>query len=116
MPRNASRPVIVALPAEIDLTNSASATAGLLDAASTAAIVIADMTATTFCDSSGTHSLITARSHAAALGSALRFAITPEGSVARMLALLGVDRMLAIYPTVQDATSARDDLPPAAIG
>jgi anti-anti-sigma regulatory factor len=47
-------PVIVALPPEIDAANAEQACEKLYEAfASGAAVVIADLTATTFCDSSG---------------------------------------------------------------
>ena len=60
-------PVVVTLPDEIDITN-AGFVAGQLRAAlaSGAAVVIADLTATTFCDCSGVRSLLLAHHHAAA--------------------------------------------------
>jgi anti-sigma B factor antagonist len=100
---------IVALPGEIDITNSAAIKASLLLALDGPGLVIADMTGTTFCDSSGLRVLIVARDRAAASGCTLRIVIRPDGSVARSLAILGMDRMLPIYASVEDAMPT--DLP-----
>ena len=72
-------------------------------------LVIADMTGTTFCDSSGLRMLVAARDRAASSGSALRIVVTPDGPVARGLSILGLDRMLPIYPSVWDAMHAHPD-------
>jgi len=97
---------IVALPGEIDITNSAAIKASLLVALDGPGLVIADMTGTTFCDSSGLRMLIVARDRAAASGCTLRIVIRPDSSVARSLAILGMDRMLPIYASVEDALPA----------
>ena len=100
---------IVALPGEIDITNSAAIKASLLLVLDGPGLVIADMTGTTFCDSSGLRMLIVARDRAAASGCTLRIVIRPDSSVARSLAILGMDRVLPIYASVADAMPA--DLP-----
>ena len=100
---------IVALPGEIDITNSAAIKSSLLGTLDNPGLVIADMTGTTFCDSSGLRMLIVARDRAAASGCTLRIVIRPDSSVARSLAILGMDRMLPIYASVADAMPA--DLP-----
>jgi anti-anti-sigma factor len=100
---------IVALPGEIDITNSAAMTTSLLAVLDDPGLVIADMTGTTFCDSSGLRMLIIARDRAEASGCTLRIVIRPDGSVARSLAILGMDRMLPIYASIEDAMPA--DLP-----
>lgn len=100
-------PVLVKLPAEIDVTNARAALARLLPALDGPGLVIADMTGTTFCDSAGLRMLVTARDRAQAGGATLRIIIRPGGSVARALAILGLDRMLPIYDSVADATSAQ---------
>jgi len=100
---------IVALPGEIDITNSAAIKASLLLVLDGPGLVIADMTSTTFCDSSGLRMLIVARDRAAASGCTLRIVIRPDSSVARSLAILGMDRVLPIYASVADAMPA--DLP-----
>jgi anti-sigma B factor antagonist len=100
---------IVALPDEIDITNSAAMTTSLLAVLDDPGLVIADMTGTTFCDSSGLRMLIIARDRAEASGCTLRIVIRPDSSVARSLAILGMDRMLPIYASIEDAMPA--DLP-----
>ncbi len=100
-------PVIVTLPAEIDITNAGRALASLVQALDNPGLVIADMTGTTFCDSAGLRMLITARDRAAHSGSTLRIVIRPDGSVARALAILGMDRMLPVYASVREALPAQ---------
>jgi anti-anti-sigma regulatory factor len=59
------QPVIVTLPAEIDTANADSVCTQITAKfASGARVVIADMTATTFCDTSGTRALVLACRHA----------------------------------------------------
>src|ERR1700678_595773 len=91
--------VIVTLPAEIDTTNAEQVHDLLCAAvADGAAVVVADLTATTFCDSRGINCIITARNDALASGCQLRLAVSPGGAVARPLELLGVSAVMAVYP------------------
>ena len=99
--------LIVTLPDEIDITNSAVAFDSVLIALGNPGLVIADMTGTTFCDCSGLRMLITARDHARATGSTLRIVIKPGSSPARSLALLGMDHVLPVYASIKDATPAQ---------
>jgi anti-sigma B factor antagonist len=103
----AGPPVIVTLPDEIDFNNQAAAAAGLRGALDACGLVIADMTGTTFCDSSGMRMLAAARDHAEASGSVLRIVIRPGGSVERALAIVGIGSMLRVYPSLDDAVQAR---------
>lgn len=105
-------PVVVEMPAEIDLTNSEEIPA-LVAAACTpgVAVVIADLTATRFCDSSGLRNLLYARDKTAAVGAELRLAISPSGSVNRIIQITGLKRYLPVYPTLQQAV-AGDPQPP----
>jgi anti-anti-sigma factor len=100
-------PVIMTLPQEIDLTNSAAAGAMVLDALDGPGLVIVDMSGTTFCDTAGMRMLISFCEHAEADRCTLRIVIKPGGSVARALAILGIDRMLPIYASLYDAMSAQ---------
>jgi anti-sigma B factor antagonist len=102
-----SSPAIVVLPDEIDLTNYTAATSSLLGALDNPGLVVADMTGTTFCDSAGLRMLLVADRHARASRSTLRIVIRPDSSVARSLAILGMDRMLSIYASLEDAMPAR---------
>ena len=111
----AHRPVIVKFPEEVDLTNSAAATAGVFDALVATAWSSSDMSGTTFCDSSGMRMLLVARNHAGVSGSVLRIVITPGSAVARSLAVLGMSSMLPIYrASMDDAVQAGPGANPAA--
>ena len=100
-------PIVVHLPAEIDVTNSAQIYERLVAAlAPGVGVVIADLTSTSFCDSSGVHAIMHAHEQAAARGIRLRLAVSPGGTVPRVLQLTGVDSLMPIYPSLQDAMSA----------
>lgn len=105
-------PEIVALPAEVDITNAAQAGDDLGAALSSGAtVVIADMTPTDFCDSSGIRHLLIANDHAVASNAELRLVITSP-AVLRVLRVTGVDRMLRIYPSLQAAlTNGASEIP-----
>jgi anti-sigma B factor antagonist len=94
---------VVTLPAEIDMANADRVGADLQAAfALGVATVVADMTATTFCDSRGIHALVLAHQRATASGAELRL-VAPSAGVLRVLALTGLDRWLAIYPSLPEA-------------
>jgi anti-sigma B factor antagonist len=102
--------VIVTLPDEIDMTN-----AGLVEDRLRAAVrpgievVIADMSATTFADSSAVRALLAAQSAALAGHAELRLVIV-ACAVLRILQVMGLDKLLRIYPSVRAALPAA---PPA---
>ena len=97
-------PVVVVLPAEIDVTNSEHVVHQLVASLAPGVdIVIADMTATSFCDSSGVHAIIFAHEAAVARGIEMRLAVSPDGSVRRVLQLIGVGRVLPVYPSLAEA-------------
>ena len=99
-------PEIVTLPAQIDLVNADPVGIELCAACQPGvAVVIADMSRTTYCDSAGVRALLTARSAAAACGAELRLVI-PSVAVLRVLSLLGLDRLLQIYPSLGTALTA----------
>lgn len=66
-------------------------------------MVVADLTATTFCDSAGVRHLLLADERARAGQVELRLAVSSAGSVQRVLGLTGVDRVLAVYRTLDAA-------------
>ena len=101
-------PTVVTLPAEIDMANADRVGADLQAAFAPGVTVVADMTATTFCDSRGIHALVLAHQRAAASGAGLRL-VVPSACVLRVLAVVGLDRWLAIYPSLQEALA----VPPA---
>jgi anti-sigma B factor antagonist len=103
-PAASGPPVVVTLPAEIDTTNADQVYDQLrAPFAAGAAVVIADLTATTFCDSRGIDRMITAWSDAEADGCQLRLAASPGGAVAGLLELLGIGDVLTVFPNVDEA-------------
>jgi anti-sigma B factor antagonist len=99
-------PEIVTLPAQIDLVNASGVGDDLRAACQPGvAVVIADMSGTTYCDSAGVRALLTARTAAAACGAKLRLVI-PSTTVLRVLSLLGLDRLLQIYSSLGSALTA----------
>jgi anti-sigma B factor antagonist len=100
-------PVVVVLPAEIDVTNSELVHDKLVAALTPGVgVVVADMTSTSFCDSSGVHAVIFAHEAAAARGVQLRIAVSPAGSVRRVLQLIGVASVVPVYPSLAEAMDA----------
>lgn len=102
------RVAIVTLPAEIDLANAELVRQDLLSVVTQGATrVIADMTATTFCDSAGIAALVRVIQQATARDSGLRLAASAPG-VTRVLALTGVDKLIEVYPSVAAAMADPD--------
>ena len=99
-------PAVIQLPDEIDAVNAgevAERLAAVLVPGSR--VVVADLTATVYCDSLGARTLVLAHKHAAARKIDLRFAI-PSQAVLRVLQLTCLDQVLRIYPTVAAALPA----------
>jgi anti-sigma B factor antagonist len=97
--------VVIALPEEIDVTNSP----GLCEALAEAigrhpAVVVADMTATTFCDSSGMGAIVGAYRQAIAAGTDMRLVIG-HPAARRVFELNGIDTVISIYPDLPAALS-----------
>jgi anti-sigma B factor antagonist len=105
--RAGARPAVVPLPAEIDVANAERVAADLRAAfaAPGVTVVVADMTATTFCDLLGARALLRAHQHATGSGAELRL-VVPSARVVRVLAVLSLDRLLAIYPSLPAALPA----------
>jgi len=96
----------VTLPAEIDMTNADRVAAELSAAfASGVRVVVADMTATTFCDSAGVRGLTRVHREAAGSGARLHLAVVHAGAVSRVLELMDLTGVLHVYPSV-DAAAA----------
>lgn len=103
-PQAGSAVVIVPLPGEIDCTNQERACDQLSAAsASGAAIVIADFTATTFCDCSSLRAVVAAKDLLAAHGAQLRLVIPPGGAVRSLATLMGVDQAVPVYLSPSEA-------------
>ena len=98
-----NRLVIVSLPAEIDMANEEDVGEQLGAAfAPGVTVVIADLGSNVFCGTSGARQLVLAHQRAAASNRELRVVIS-SARVLRVLAILGVDRMLEIYPDLAAA-------------
>lgn len=92
---------VITLPAEIDMVNADEIRDKLLAAAGCdLAVLIIDMSGTTFCDSAGVRAIIVAHQQAAATRTQFRLVAT---EVSRILKLVGVDQLIPIYPTLQEA-------------
>jgi anti-sigma B factor antagonist len=102
-PAAPAQPPVVTLPAEIDMANADDIGQQLAAAFTPGArVVIADMTATTFCDSTGINMLLRASRRATANGAELRL-LRPCPRVLRVMQVLGVDALLAIYYSLEEA-------------
>jgi anti-sigma B factor antagonist len=91
---------VVTLPVEIDVTNADTVREELLAIMNHgAALLIADMSKTNFCDSAGVSALVRAFRRAAASGSTMRLVVSTP-AVQRVLSITGVDRLVDIFPSV----------------
>src|SRR2546423_7869011 len=68
-------------------------------------VVIADMTAITFCDSAGIGTLVRAHKQATANGAELRL-LLPGPNVLRVLAIQGLETMLSVCNSLEEALAA----------
>ncbi len=108
--RRAGQNAVITLPAEIDATNAEQIRQALESAAShDAAVLIIDMSQTTFCDSAGVNAIIAAHHQATAAGTQLRLVAPP---LMRILTLVGVDQLVPIYPTLEAALAGTAAVPP----
>ena len=96
-------PVVVTLPAEVDIANADSVGEELCAAfAPGVRTVIADMTDTRFCDSSGISMLIVAHQKALSNHAELRLVVLST-AVLRALTLVRIDHLLPVYPSLAEA-------------
>jgi anti-sigma B factor antagonist len=115
VPERDSGPVVVSMPAEIDLANAGRVGEQLCTAASPGVtVIVADLTGTEFCDSAGIRTLLRARDDVAASHAQLRLAVARGGAVRRALQAIGLQHVLPVYPTVAAALAA--DVPGSASG
>jgi anti-sigma B factor antagonist len=105
-PEQPAKPVVVRLPAEIDMANAERVGEQLCSAITRgAAVVIADLTSTVFCDSAGARQFVLAHNYADAHNAQVHF-VMPDSNVLRVLTLTGLDQLLSIYPSLDAAASA----------
>jgi anti-sigma B factor antagonist len=94
---------VVAAPEEIDITNAAELRSALLEAAAHGhGTLVADLSRTQFCDSSGLHTLLAAHKRATAEGGEMLLVI-PGTAVLRVFALTCVDRIIPNFTTLGEA-------------
>jgi len=94
---------VVTAPEEIDIANATGLRAALLEVAEPGrALVVVDMSRTRFCDSAGLNALVAAARQARAEGGEVRLVVVGE-AVARIVALTGVDRVIPVYASLEDA-------------
>ena len=93
------------LPEEIDIGNAAGVADELTSAASCNRAVIIDMSATRFCDCAGVRAIVRAHKRATGSGAELRLVVT-AAPVRRIFGLIGVDRLLDLYPSVEASYGA----------
>lgn len=93
---------VVTTPEEIDIANAAGLRAALLEAARPGhTMVVVDMSRTRFCDSAGLNALVTSDRQARANGGEVRLVV--GAGVARVVALTGVDRVVPVFASLEDA-------------
>jgi anti-anti-sigma factor len=96
---------MITLPAEIDIANAGQVCEELLRALSSdPAVLVVDMTRTSFCGAAGIDALMRVRGGAFAAGIVLRVAVSAP-MVRQVLEMTGVDQLIGVYPG-QDAALA----------
>ena len=107
VPPAPGRPVVVTLPAEFDVGIAAGIYTQITAAfASGVRVVVADMTATMFCDTMAIRTLVLAHRQAPANGTELRLVVMSPG-VLRIMEVLGVDTMLPVYDSLEEALAGQ---------
>ena len=108
----AGQQAVVALPVHMDASNAGQIREELLSVITGGATaLIADMTATIWCDHVGADAVVRAFQRAVISGTELRLVVTAE-PVSRMLSPSGLDRLVPICPSLEAATAAS---PPAEV-
>ncbi|MEV4614959.1 STAS domain-containing protein [Kitasatospora sp. NPDC049258] len=99
--------LVCSLTGELDL-DGALAVGPVLDEAlrSAAPLLVIDLSAVEFCDSSGLNLLLRTRIGAEAAGTAMRLAGAPT-QVRRLLEITGTDQVFSLDPTLELALAAR---------
>jgi anti-anti-sigma factor len=104
---------IVTMPAKIDVTNADEVYDQMFAAlTSGAAVIVADLTATAFCDSAGLRRLVMIHRHAANREIQVRLAVSPGGPVRRLIERAGLNQFVPVYASLAEA-AGRSDAPAA---
>jgi anti-sigma B factor antagonist len=100
------RVALVTVPVEVDISNADNVRDDLLSVVKDSpAVLVVDMSGTTFCDSAGVNSLVRVYQQALAVGATVRLVVTAS-AVQRLLAITGVDHLIDTFPTVDAALAA----------
>jgi anti-anti-sigma factor len=94
--------VVVTVTGEIDVDTTDVLADALARAADVAAVVVADLTAVTFMDSTGLNTLLGAHRDLAARGGRLAL-VGAQPAVRRVLELTGVDTVIPLHPNIRQA-------------
>jgi len=102
---------VVTLPAEIDATNADQVRESLLGVVNQGAVcMVADLSKTTFCDSTGVSALVRTFKRATASGGGMRLVVNSP-AVNRVLGITGVDHLMPVYPSVAASLATPHDQP-----
>jgi anti-sigma B factor antagonist len=94
---------VVAAPEEIDITNAPELRSALLEAAAHGhGTLVADLSRTQFCDSSGLHTLLAAHKRATAAGGDMLL-VLPGNAVLRVFTITGIDRIIPNFTSLEEA-------------
>jgi len=95
---------VITIPEEIDITSAEALWSTLLAVAANGhKTVVADMTGTRFCDSSGLHTLLRAHKLAVAEGGELRLVVPASGAVPRVISLICMDVFIPCFASLAEA-------------
>lgn len=109
MARSQGNLTVLTPPREVDSSNADQLRDTLTGAVRDHSIVVVDMSANTFCDSSGIRALVLGMQEAKVADCDLRI-VMGGPSVRRIFRLTGVDQVLKIFESLDEATA---DVPPA---
>jgi anti-anti-sigma factor len=106
-PDDQARTTVVSLPGEVSYYSAAQVRDELVAALEPGVTrVILDLTLTTFFDSAGLAEIESGRRLAIAYHIDLRIVVPPSSPLAGFFASSGLDRLLAVYPTLRGALTA----------
>ena len=101
----AGRQAVVSFPARVDGPDAARIGEQLLVALDGAGVVIADLSATASCDYAGVDALVRAYQGALVRQAELRLVVSAP-AVRQMVSAEGLDRLVAMYPSLEAAVAA----------
>lgn len=93
---------VVRLVGEADVTTAVLGDTLRAEAANRPSLLVVEMSGLTFMDSSALNTIMRAHQSLGAAGGALAL-VGPSGTVARVLRLVGADRMIPVYASVEAA-------------